>query len=199
MNLNGKQGVMYDHALTYSTWAHNRSTSHWCGGKSLKKNQKLFSQSVECQGKRIQLRSLCDAINLHSCFKWPRSWYSNMHIYAGNEDIYEIKTIVPSVAPHRCWLIAVEIYSYVVEISMETYTLSWRSWWWPNGNSSKTWNFETVSMSPYLIVVLISCISVAIDKLQCNQGIPRCNISKVVCIMTFHRVHIMCLGISTDA
>jgi hypothetical protein len=29
--------------------------------------------------------------------------------------------------------------------------------------------------SPYLIVVLISCINVAIDTLQCNQGIPRCN------------------------
>jgi hypothetical protein len=29
--------------------------------------------------------------------------------------------------------------------------------------------------SPYLIVVLISCINVATDTLQCNQGIPRCN------------------------
>jgi hypothetical protein len=29
--------------------------------------------------------------------------------------------------------------------------------------------------SPYLIVVLISCINVVIDTLQCNQGIPRCN------------------------
>jgi hypothetical protein len=29
--------------------------------------------------------------------------------------------------------------------------------------------------SPYLINVLISCINVAIDTLQCNQGIPCCN------------------------
>jgi hypothetical protein len=29
--------------------------------------------------------------------------------------------------------------------------------------------------SPYLIVVLISYINVAIDTLQCNQGIPHCN------------------------
>jgi hypothetical protein len=29
--------------------------------------------------------------------------------------------------------------------------------------------------SPYLIVILISCINVAIDTLQCNQGIPHCN------------------------
>jgi hypothetical protein len=198
MNLNGKQGVMSDHALAYSTWAHNRSTSGWCGGKGLKKDQKFFCQSAECRGKRIQLRSSCDAINLHSCFKRPRSWYSN--IYAKNKDTYEIKTTVPVVAPHRCWLIAVEIYMYVVEIDLDGVrcTLSWKSRWWPNGNSSKTWNFGT-PMSPYLIVVLISCISVVIDKLQCNQGIPRCNNFEAVRIMTFHKVHIMCLGFSTDA
>jgi hypothetical protein len=38
-----------------------------------------------------------------------------------------------------------------------------------------------------------------IDKFQCNHGIPRFNISKVVRIMTFLRVHIMCPGFSTDA
>jgi hypothetical protein len=90
--------------------------------------------------------------------------------------------------------------------------------------------------SPYLIIVLISCIKVATDTLQCNQGIPCCNnfytiatitknnattkfrgntytidkfqynqgipcfnISEVVRIMTFLRVHIMCPGFSTDA
>ena len=42
-----------------------------------------------------------------------------MHIYAGNEDIYEIKTTVPAVAPHRCWLITVEIYTYAVEIDLD--------------------------------------------------------------------------------
>jgi hypothetical protein len=90
--------------------------------------------------------------------------------------------------------------------------------------------------SPYLIVVLISCINIATDTLLCKQGIPRCNnfytvsmitknnattkfrgntytidkfqynqgiprfnISEVVRIMTFLRVHIMCPGFSTDA
>jgi hypothetical protein len=38
-----------------------------------------------------------------------------------------------------------------------------------------------------------------IDKFQCNQGISRFNISEVVRIMTFLRVHIMCPGFSTDA
>jgi hypothetical protein len=38
-----------------------------------------------------------------------------------------------------------------------------------------------------------------IDKFQYNQGIPRFNISEVVRIMTFLRVHIMCPGFSTYA
>jgi hypothetical protein len=42
-----------------------------------------------------------------------------MHIYVGNENIYEIKTTVPVVAPHRCGLIAMEIYLYVVEIDLD--------------------------------------------------------------------------------
>jgi hypothetical protein len=38
-----------------------------------------------------------------------------------------------------------------------------------------------------------------IDKFQYNQWIPRLNISEVVRIMTFLRVHIMCHGFSIDA
>jgi hypothetical protein len=41
-------------------------------------------------------------------------------------------------------------------------------------SKTKFWNGPD-RKSPYLIVVLISCINVAIDTLQCNQGIPRCN------------------------
>jgi hypothetical protein len=38
--------------------------------------------------------------------------------------------------------------------------------------------------SPYLIVVLISCINIAIDTLECNQRIPHCNnFYKVAMIM----------------
>jgi hypothetical protein len=102
-------------------------------------------------------------------------------------------------------------------------------------SKTKFWNGPD-RKSPYLIVVLISCINVVTDTLQCNQGIPHCNnfytvatitknnamtkfhvntymidkfqynqgiprfnISEVVRIMTFLRVHIMCPGFSTDA
>jgi hypothetical protein len=50
---------------------------------------------------------------------------------------------------------------------------------------SKTefWNSPD-QKSPYLIVVLNSCINVAIGTIQCNQGIPRCNIFYTVATIT---------------
>jgi hypothetical protein len=61
--------------------------------------------------------------------------------------------------------IAVEIdpLEALVENSATRTRLSKKEFW--NGTDRK---------SPYLIVVLISCIKVVID-LQCNQGISRCN------------------------
>jgi hypothetical protein len=113
---------------------------------------KVWQKIGNCSANPLSVEASASSSDLHvmplicihlSCFKRPRSWYSNMHIYAGNEGTYEIKTTVPAGAPHRCWLITVETYTYVVEIDLDGVrcTRSWKSRWWLNGNSSNTWNF----------------------------------------------------------
>jgi hypothetical protein len=146
----------------------------------------MFCQSTECRGKRIQLRSSSDAILHCSCFNRPRSWYNNMHAYVANDWIY-IRDHQDN-STYRSWLwrrtdlrnknhveIVVEIdpLEALVENSATRTRLSKTEFW--NGPDRK---------SPYLIVVLISCINVAIDTLQCNQGTPRCNNFYTVAIIT---------------
>jgi hypothetical protein len=137
----------------------------------------MFCQSAECRGKCIQLRSSSGAILHCSCFNQLRSWYSNMHAYAANDWIY-IRDHQDN-STYRPWPwrrtdllnknhveITVEIdpLEALMENSATRTRLSKTEFW--NGPDRK---------SPYLINVLISCINVAIDTLQCNQGIPRCN------------------------
>jgi hypothetical protein len=85
-----------------------------------------------------------------------------MHIYVGNEDIYEIKTTVPVVAPHKCWLIAVEIYTYVVveidldghldaivEILMETGIVEYLEFWNGSDESLSDHHFDLLYKRHY--------------------------------------------------
>jgi hypothetical protein len=133
--------------------------------------------SVEESASNSDLR-LMPLINLHySCFNRPRSWYNNMHAYAANDWIYirdhqDNSTYWPWLW-HRTDLrnknhveITVEIdpLEALVENCATRTRLSKTEFW--NSPDRK---------SPYLIIVLISCINVAIDTLQCNQGISRCN------------------------
>jgi hypothetical protein len=117
-------------------------------------------------------------INLHcSYFNRSRSWYSSMHAYAANDWIYirdhqDNRTYRPwprlriDLRNKNHVEIAVEIGTLeaLVENSATRTRLSKTEFW--NGQDRK---------SPYLIIILISCINVAIDTLQCNQGIPHCN------------------------
>ena len=41
-------------------------------------NRKFLFHTSECRGKRIQLLSSCDAINLHACLKRPRDLYATV-------------------------------------------------------------------------------------------------------------------------
>ena len=42
------------------------------------KDRKFLFHTSKCQGKRIQLLSSCDAINLHACLKRPRDLYATV-------------------------------------------------------------------------------------------------------------------------
>jgi hypothetical protein len=123
--------------------------------------------SVEASASNSDL-CLMPLINLHcSCFNRPRSWYSNMHAYSANDWIY-IRDHQDN-SKYRPWPwrrtdlrnknhveITVEIdhLEALVENSATRTRLSKTEFW--NGPDRK---------SPYLIIVLICCINVAIDTL----------------------------------
>jgi hypothetical protein len=146
----------------------------------------LINLSVEASTSNSDLH-LMPLINLHcSCFNRPRSWYSNMQAYAANDWIYIRDHQDNSTYRLWPWRHTDLCNKNHVEIAMEIdplEALMENSATWTRLSKTEFWNGPD-QKSPCLIVVLISYIIVAIDTLQCNQGIPHCNIFYTVATIT---------------
>jgi len=154
------------------------------------KDRKFLFHTSECRGKRIQLLSSCDAINLHACLKRPRDHDLAICIYmqgryirdqenhtGGTADVDWCRGYTPSdpdgdldvVEDLRCPPMSLcnyiwHLYAIVSDLVLDRVSIKDES--------------RSDRCSP------IGTKSMAIDKFKCNQGRPCCNKSDTIAMTT---------------